>query len=404
MKQAAREIITPRPKMSLTVPSGMAPVEFFNSPANLKNLAEDNGLFRAPENLLMYRKLIGHSIEFDTSIILDTSRWILDPLGRPVRRDQMSRRQKKIWNQMSRILFEYMLEKYPDPEEHLVLCGEASLDATWPLNKPGVPSIRMIHNHFMVFPNQDLINAKLADPNDVNLTDSGHHSLFLRHLNDIYHEFLEVLDLQILTPISTGESGLDITGYPQGLPSWEVKSGVSMLKDQYFWYEYEQVLLGFLDFYCTFFSLVSTGEPQVSVQANFPNQVNEVLLDSGRFQRIARDLREQVIQDPLFANEIRWRPAYKQLLYRDDKGRLIVTISQNSVGNAITELLGIVVKRQEDEAAYAAAEPALTGRLLEARERLVEAGLGEVIATPSWPNGKFVLRTRLRNDEKITSP
>ncbi len=392
MKQAPRVIITPRPKMSLTIPQGMAPVEFFNSPANLKNLAEENGLFRTPENLLMYRKLIGHSTEFDTSIILDTSKRILDPLGRPVRRDQMPQRQKKVWTQMTRILFEYMLENYPDPAQHLILCGEASLDATWPLNKPGVPSIRMIHNHFMAFPIEELENAKQANSTDKNLTDSGHHSLFLRHLSGIYHDFLEVLDLQILAQISTKESALKITGYPQGLPSWELKGGVEKLKDQYFWYEYEQVLLGFLDFYRTFFSLVSTGEPQIPVRANFPHQISEVLLESGKFQRVARDLREKVIQDPLFANEIRWRPAYKQLLYRDDEGRLIVTISQNSVGNAITELLGIVVSRKEDEAAYAAVEPALVGRLLEARERLIEANLGEAIAAPSWPNGEFVPR------------
>ncbi|HID99513.1 MAG TPA: hypothetical protein EYP59_04395 [Thiotrichaceae bacterium] len=390
MKSTAREIITPRPKMSLTIPPGMAPVEFFNSPANLKNLAEENGLFRTPENLLMYRKLIGHSIEFDTSIILDTSKRILDPLGRPVRRDQMSRTQKKVWNQMTQILFDYMLKRYPDPAEHLILCGEASLDATWPLNKPGVPSIRMIHNHFIVFPNADLEAAQQANSNDPNLTDSGHHSLFLRHLSGVYHEFLEILDLQILSPISTEESAIKLTGYPQGLPSWEVKGGAEKLKDQYFWYEYEQVLLGFLDFYRTFFSLVSTGDPKVPAEAHFPHQISDVLLDSGRFQRVARDLREQVIQDPQFANEIRWRPAYKQLFYRDDKGRLIVTISQNSVGNAITELLGIVVKREENEAAYAAAEPGLVNRLIEAREKLLEANLGEVIAAPTWPNGEFV--------------
>jgi hypothetical protein len=390
MNKAAREIVTPRPKMSLTIPQGMAPVEFFNSPANLKNLAEENGLFRTPENLLMYRKLIGHSVEFDTSIILDTSKRILDPLGRAVRRDQMSQKQKKVWNQMTRIVFEYMLENYPDPTQHLVLCGEACLDATWPLNKPGVPSIRMIHNHFMVFPMSDLENADHANPTDKNLTDSGHHSLFLRHLSDVYHEFLEVLDLQILSPISTTESAIKLTGYPQGLPSWELKGGAEKLSDQYFWHEYEQVLLGFLDFYSTFFSMVSTGEPQVLPQANFPQQVREVLLENSIFKRIARDLREKLIQDPLFANEIRWRPAYKQVLYRDDEGRLIVTISQNSVGNAITELLGIVVKRVEDEAAYAAAEPALVGRLLEARERLNEANLGEIIAAPSWAKGEFV--------------
>jgi len=195
--------------------------------------------------------------------------------------------------------------------------------------------------------------------------------LFLRHLSGVYHEFLEVLDLQILSQIPSNESAIKLTGYPQGLPSWELKGGVSLLKNQYFWYEYEQVLLGFLDFYRTFFALVSTGEPHVPKQANFPHQISEVLLDSGRFQRVARDL----------------------LLYRDDKGRLIVTISQNSVGNAITELLGIVVKRKEDEATYAAVEPGLVTRLLEAREKLVEANLGEVIAAPSWRNGEFVPRT-----------
>jgi len=385
-----REIITPRPSMSLTIPEGMSPVEFFNSPANLKNLAEENGLFRSPEDLLMYRKLIGHSTEFDTSIILDTSRRILDPLGRPVRRDQMTRQQKKVWSEMTTILIEYMLEKYPDPEKDLILCGEASLDSTWPLNKPGVPSIRMIHNHFMVFPMDDLMMAKEADPNNPNLTDSGHNTLFLRHLSDVYHEFLEVLDLQLLRFLPSEECALKLTGYPQGLPSWELIDGPEKLKDKYFWYEYEQILRGFLDFYRTFFSLVSTGEERIPGDAYFPDQVNDVLLGSNRFIRVARDLREQVIQDPQFANEIRWRPAYKQILYRDDRGRLIVTISQNSVGNAITELLGIVVNRVEDNEAYAEREPALVERLLEARQRLIDANLGEPISAPCWPAGKYV--------------
>jgi len=390
MKSAPREIVTPHPKMSLSIPEGMAPVEFFNSHCNLKNLAEENGLLRTPENLLMYRKIIGHSTEFDTSIILDTSRRILDPLGRPVRRDHMSRNQKKVWNRMTQILCEYMLEKYPDPSKHLVLCGEASLDSTWPLNKPGVPSIRMIHNHFMVFPIKDLVKADHANPSNPNLTDSGHHSLFLRHLSDVYHEFLEVLDLQILSHLASDECSLELTGYPQGLPSWEVLGGVDKLQDQYFWHEYEQVLLGFLDFYRTFFSLVATGDGKVPEDVNFPSQVADVLLGNNQFLNVARDLREHVIQDPKFANEIRWRPAYKQLLYRDDKGRLIVTISQNSVGNAITELLGIVVKRSESPEEYARVEPGLVGRLLEARARLIQANLGEPISAPSWPHGEFV--------------
>jgi len=53
-----------------------------------------------------------------------------------------------------------MLELYPDPDEALILAGEASLDATWPLTSPGVPSIRMLHNHFIVFPKDELRNAQ----------------------------------------------------------------------------------------------------------------------------------------------------------------------------------------------------------------------------------------------------
>jgi hypothetical protein len=389
MKTAPREIATPCPQMSLNVPQGMTQVEFFNSPANLKNLTEENGLFRTPEDLLMYRKLVGHSVEFDTSIILDTSRRILDPLGRPVRRDQMKRQEKKTWSTMTQIICDYMFEKYPDPSEHLILCGEASLDSTWPLNKPGVPSIRMIHNHFMAFPMEQLRNAKEADPSNPNLTDSGHNTLFLRQLSEVYRKFLEVLDLQILSLLPAEDAALNLTGYPQGLPCWEVKGGNDKLKDQYFWYEYEQVLRGFLDFYRTFFSLVATGEERVPENSNFPNQIDDVLLGNSRFLRVARDLRERVIQDPQFANEIRWRPAYKQILFRDDNGRLIVTISQNSVGNAITELLGIVVKRQVDSDAYAAVEEGLVSRLLEVRERLLAANLGEAISAPCWPNGKY---------------
>ena len=389
MKLTPRIIVTPRPSMTLSVPDGISRVEFFNSPANLKNLAEENGLFRTPEDLLMYRKLVGHSAEFDTSVILDVSRRILDPLGRPVRRDQMKRQQKKVWQQMTQIICDYMLEKYPDPKKHLVLCGEASLDSTWPLNKPGVPSIRMIHNHFMVFSKKELKSAEIANPNDPNLTDSGHNTLFLRQLSDVYRQFLDVLDLQILKPLLSNEGALELTGYPQGLPSWEVIGGADKLKDQYFWYEYEQVLLGFLDFYQTFFTLVATGEENIPDDSTFPSQIQDVLLSNSVFIRVARDLREQVIQDPKFANDIRWRPAYKQILYRDDEGRLIVTISQNSVGNAITELLGIVVNRVEDPEAYAEIEPGLVGRLLEVREKLLDANIGEALSAPCWLDGNY---------------
>ena len=384
MEIGPREVVTPRLKMPLAVPEGMTAVEFFNSPCNLKHLANENGLLRTPEDFLLYRKLLGHSLEFDTSIILDTSQRILNPLGRPVRRDQLSVREKKVWSRMTQTIFAYMLEKYPDPEEALILCGEASLDSTWPLNKPGVPSIRMIHNHFMVFPQAVLREAKPASAFDVNLTDSGHHGLFLHTLSEVYHRFFEILDLQLLKPVATHQSQIRVTGFPQGLPSWELSGGTEPLGDARLWQEYDRVLLGFLDFYRTFFGLVSDRTASVPPEAHFPDQVENILLFNNDFFNAARVVRQKVLEDPQFANEIRWQPAYKQLLYRDDRGRLIVTISQNSVGNAITELLGIVVRRVEDEESYRRSEPALVEKLLEVRRRLIRADLGVGMATSGW--------------------
>ena len=387
---APREVITEHRKLPLDIPEGVAPTEFYNSPCNLRHLARENGLLRNNLGFLLYRKAIGHSNLFDASIIYDTSQRVLDPMGRPVRRDQLTREENIVFSRMTKVVLQYMLEKYPDPKEHLVFCGEASLDATWPLNKPGVPSIRMIHNHFMVFENDFLRESKPANDDNPNLTDSGHNGLFLDYLSEVYLRFFEVLDLEVLQPLPSDSGRLAITGYPQGLPSWEIKGGAATLNDGRFWKEYDLILRGFLDFYRAFFALVSSEDTRIPGTATFPDQIDNILLYSDDFHQAARMLRLQVIEDPTFANEIRWQPAYKQLIYRDDEGRLIVTISQNSVGNAITELLGIVVKRIADEATYARAEPELVRQLLELRTRLVRTNLGTVINTPAWPNGLFV--------------
>ena len=133
MEIGPREINTPYRPIPLDVPEGMKPNEFFNSTENLNDLVNNNGLLVNPENLLLYRKALGHSTTFDTSIIFNTSQTVLNPLGRPVRRTQVPKQVRHSWNRMNQILIEYMLEKYPDPSDHLVLAGEASLDATWPL-------------------------------------------------------------------------------------------------------------------------------------------------------------------------------------------------------------------------------------------------------------------------------
>lgn len=45
------------------------------------------------------------------------------------------------------------------------------------------------------------------------------------------------------------------------------------------------------------------------------------------------------------------------LICRNNQNGLIVTISQNSIGSAITEMLGVVVGRPRDVEAYGRAEP-----------------------------------------------
>ncbi len=384
MQSGPRQIVTPFRPIPLTVPEGMKPNEFFNSTENLNDLANNNGLLRNPEGLLLYRKALGHSNLFDTSIIYDTSQSILDPLGRPVRRTQLPEQVKAVWNRMNRIIFAYMLERYPDPDAHLVLMGEASLDATWPLTSPGVPSIRMLHNHFMVFDKVELAAAPFADLDNPNLTDGGQHSLFQAHMRDVYRHFFEGLDLKILKPCRDGSCRLALTGYPQGLPSWEVSDGIEALKDIRFWEEYDTILKGFLDFYRTYFGQVSIRNAPLPRGIHFPELVKVRLQYDDDFLATAKMVRDRCVGDAKYANAIRWQPAFKQLIYRNDKGKLIVTISQNSIGNAITELLGVVVDRRPDADAYGNAEPALLEQLFEVRRRLVEADLGHGIATPFW--------------------
>jgi hypothetical protein len=384
MQSGPREIAIPYRPIPLDVPEGMTPNEFFNSAENLNDLAHNNGLLQNPEGLLLYRKALGHSNEFDTSIIYNTSQGILDPLGRPVRRTQVAAPVKNVWNRMNQVIIEYMLERYPDPDEFLVLAGEASLDATWPLTSPGVPSIRMLHNHFMVFDKAQLRATPLADPNNPNLTDGGQHSLFQAYLREVYRGFIGELDLRLLRPCQEGSCRIALTGYPQGLPSWEIQGGAAALKEIRFWQEYDVILKGFIDFYRTFFSQVSTRNAALPRDIYFPELVEDRLQFNNDFLKTAKTVRDRCITDAKYANAIRWQPAFKQIIYRNDAGQLIVTISQNSIGNAITELLGVVVKRIPDAEAYGRAEPALIEKLLEVRRRLIEVDLGDGVATPYW--------------------
>ncbi|MCP4187240.1 MAG: hypothetical protein GY763_06495 [Gammaproteobacteria bacterium] len=384
MKIGPRKITTAYRPIPLEVPEGMKANEFFNSTENLNDLMHNNGLLRNPEDLLLYRKALGHSNLFDASIIYNTSQSILNPLGRPVRRTQVPEHVRNVWNRMNQIIIDYMQQSFPNPDSHLILCGEASLDATWPLTSPGVPSIRMLHNHFIVFDKLSLADAELADANCPNLTDGGQHSLFQSYMHDVYQAFFDALNLEILIPVTGEKSQVKLTGYPQGLPCWEIVGGIDSIHEVQFWSEYDTLLKGFLDFYKTFFSQVSSRNAPLVSNLHFPEQVTQKLLLSNKFLATAKIVRDQCINDARYANAIRWQPAFKQLIYRNDDNRWIVTISQNSIGNAITELLGVVVNRVADTDAYAQAEPQLIEHLLKVREKLVAADLGNEIATEYW--------------------
>jgi len=205
-------------------------------------------------------------------------------------------------------------------------------------------------------------------------------------MRDVYREFFnKALKLEILTPASSDSSRIELTEYPQGLPCWEIRGGIDALKDVRFWQEYDLILKGFIDFYRTFFNQVSTRNAPMLNDVYFPEQVESVLLFNNDFLGAAKRVRDQCIVDAKYANAIRWQPAFKQLIYRNDEGKLIVTISQNSIGNAITELLGVVVKRTPDADGYEKSESMLIERLLEVRGRLIKADLGEGIDTAYWP-------------------
>ncbi len=384
MKQGPRQISVPYRPIPLEVPEGMTANEFFNSAENLNDLVHNNGMLQNPEHLLLYRKAIGHSNLFDASIIYNTSQLILDPLGRPVRRCQVPEPVVNVWNRMNQVLIGYMREHFADAERYLLLSGEASLDATWPLSSPGVPSIRMLHNHFIVFDLAELEAAELADTDSPNLTDGGQHSLFESTMHDAYHEFFDTLDFQLLNPFVGEASQLALTGYPQGLPCWKICGGAEAIDSVQFWREYDIILKGFIDFYRTFFSQVSTRNAAIPDNAFFPDQISNKLLYNNQFLGAAKIVRDKCIVDARYANLIRWQPAFKQLLYRNQDGDWFVTISQNSIGNAITELLGVVVNRVPNAAAYEKAEPTLIEHLLNVRQRLIDADLGDPIATEYW--------------------
>nr|WP_246260792.1 hypothetical protein [Candidatus Ruthia endofausta] len=63
---------------------------------------------------------------------------------------------------MNQIIIGFMLKHYPDPDKYLILAGEASLDATWPMTNADVPSIRMLHNHFIVFDKEAAYTRKTS--------------------------------------------------------------------------------------------------------------------------------------------------------------------------------------------------------------------------------------------------
>ena len=176
MQSGPRKIVTPFRPIPLDVPEGMKPNEFFNSTENLNDLdAQQRPVAESGKPAAVSQGAgAQHRVRYLDH--LQHFQVILNPLGRPVRRTQVPDNVRHVWNRMNQIIIELHAGGVSGPGSR-TWCwpGEASLDATWPLTSPGVPSIRMLHNHFIVFPKDELRNAKLADHKNPNLTDGGQH-------------------------------------------------------------------------------------------------------------------------------------------------------------------------------------------------------------------------------------
>ena len=53
MHGVPRQVTTPHRRIPLTIPQGVTPTEFFNSPCNLRHLAGEKGLLRTLESVLV---------------------------------------------------------------------------------------------------------------------------------------------------------------------------------------------------------------------------------------------------------------------------------------------------------------------------------------------------------------
>ena len=125
--------------------------------------------------------------------------------------------------------------------------------------------------------------------------------------------FDKALQLKILKPVSGVDARIALTGYPQGLPSWEVQGGAAALRDVHFWREYDEVLKGFIDFYRTFFSQVSTHNAPMLPDVYFPEQVESVLLFNNDFMKTAKKVRDHCIIDAKYATPSAGNPRSNNL-------------------------------------------------------------------------------------------
>ena len=201
----------------------------------------------------------------------------------------------------------------------------------------------MLHNHFIVFDKDELRACRAGRPATIPTSPTAASTAcsgpYARRLPRVLRQGARPADPA--AGAARRPARLALTGYPQGLPSWEIQGGVAALKDS-------PLLAGVRRASSRASSISTAPSSARSRRATrrccddiyFPELVESVLLFNNDFLKTAKMVRDRCIVDADYANAIRWQPAFKQLIYRNDAGKLIVTISQNSIGNAITELLG----------------------------------------------------------------
>jgi hypothetical protein len=255
--EGPREIVTPFRPIPLDVPEGMKPNEFFNSTENLNDLVRTTACWSTRRACCCTARPSGipapSTAPSSTTPPSASSTRSAGRCAAPRCRSATRR-----------------LE--PDEPDHhrlhaRTVPGPGAAPGAGRRGEPGrhlaadLPR-RAQHPHAAQplhgVPDGELRAAPLADPDNPNLTDGGQNSLFQAHMRDVYRAFFDrPWTWRYCAPVARDTSALALTGYPPRAALLGDRRRRRALSDIRFWRS-TTPSWGFLDFYRSFFSQVST--------------------------------------------------------------------------------------------------------------------------------------------------